>query len=73
MFPENWPTLELFVAMATQWRRAGMAGLPAGLDYGVLPVVTTSLGQVLNRELLTRLRVMEDAYMGAVSAAAARR
>ncbi len=70
VFAENWPTLMLFVAMATQWRRAGMAGMPAGLDYAALPVVAAALGMTLDAELLARLRAMEDAYISAVLAKA---
>jgi len=34
VFPENWPVVELFVELSTQWR-VGMSGA-TGLDYNVL-------------------------------------
>ena len=34
VWPENWPSFELFSQMSTQWR-IGMSG-PTGLDYNVL-------------------------------------
>lgn len=66
VWEENWPVLRLFLAMATQWRHAGMAGLPVGLDYAALPVVAGALELVLDGALLRRLRAMEDAYVLAV-------
>lgn len=34
VFPDNWQTLEVYMAMTTQWRM-GASG-PIGLDYGCL-------------------------------------
>lgn len=34
MWPENWPAIDIFRAMTTQWRMS--MGGPTGLDYGVL-------------------------------------
>lgn len=39
VWPENWPILELFLALNTQWRFAGMEGQRAGLEYSAIPVV----------------------------------
>jgi hypothetical protein len=37
VWPENWKSLELFMALDTSWRY-GMAGR-TGIDYSVLPVL----------------------------------
>lgn len=63
VWPENWDALRLFLAMGTQWRRAGMAGLPLGLDYAVLPIVGGALDIAIDAPLLRRLRVLEDAML----------
>lgn len=34
LWPENWPPLQLFTQVSTQWRVG--AGGPVGLDYGVV-------------------------------------
>lgn len=33
LWPENLPAVELYLAAETQWRHAGMNGVPTGLDY----------------------------------------
>lgn len=33
LWPENIPSASLYIACETQWQRAGMSGLPVGLDY----------------------------------------
>jgi hypothetical protein len=33
LWPENIPAVELYLAAETQWRHAGMNGVPTGLDY----------------------------------------
>lgn len=37
VWPENLPTVNLFIAMSTQWRIGGVG--PTGLDYGPLAAV----------------------------------
>jgi hypothetical protein len=37
VWAENWPAVQLFEAMGTQWR-VGFAG-PVGLDYAAIPFV----------------------------------
>lgn len=46
VWPENWPTVRLFLAGETQWRViAGPAGpLWIGLDYGALDVLARRCG-----------------------------
>lgn len=53
----NWKTLQLFLAMETQWR-AGMGGA-TGLDYTALPVVAKAKGIKITAARLDGLRVME--------------
>lgn len=59
VWPENWDVLRVFLAMATQWRFAGMAGVPSGLDYAALPSVLRFLRLRPDEALFERLRVME--------------
>lgn len=63
VLPENWACLELFLSLETQWRHAGMAGVPTGIDYAALPVAAAALGQELTRERLAELRDMEAAAL----------
>ena len=76
VFPENWPSLEVFFAMATQWNRAGMDGKPCGLNYGALEPVLRMLKVYVpdeqNRRVLAcsewpqifdDLRVMERIFL----------
>ena len=57
IWPCNWKTVQLFVAMGTQWR-IGMGG-PTGLDYATLPVVAESLRIKLTPARFDGVRVME--------------
>lgn len=64
---ENWPALRVFVAMGTQWRRAGMTGIETGLDYAALPAVCGALAVPLDEELLGRVAVLEAAALSAMA------
>lgn len=44
VWPDMADSWRLFMAMATQWKTAGMAGLRTGLEYTALPGVAASLG-----------------------------
>lgn len=68
VMPENWGAMRIFLAMDTQWRRAGMAGVATGLDYAVLPVVAAALALALDADLLARLRILEGAALTAMAA-----
>jgi len=63
VMPANWGAVRVFLAMGTQWRRAGMTGLPCGLDYAALPAVCAAEDEVLDGVLLARLRAMEGAAL----------
>lgn len=69
VMPENWAAMRIFIGCDTQWRRAGMAGVATGLDYGVLPVVAGALGLPLDEDTLTRLRVIEGEAINAMAEA----
>jgi len=67
VWPENWPALRLFLAVQTQWRIAGMAGVPIGLDYAALPVAARALRLRLDAGLLRRLQVIEAEALSAMA------
>lgn len=67
VMPENWGAMRIFLAMDTQWRRAGMAGVATGLDYAALPVVAAALALALDADLLARLRIAEGAALVAMA------
>ena len=64
VWPENWLTVQVFLAMGTQWRVAvGMGGaFYSGMDYTALPVVERRLGiKAADRaDIFLRLRIMES-------------
>lgn len=65
VWPDNMPSVEVFADLMTQWRRAGMAGVRAGLDYAVLPAVFAIRGipKKQQPELFDDIRVMENAVL----------
>jgi hypothetical protein len=67
IMPENWGALRVFLGLETQWRRAGVAGVPTGLDYAAIPVVCSMLGVLADADLLARLRVIEGAALAALA------
>lgn len=54
----------MFAAAQTQWRYAGMEGVPTGLDYAGCRVVAAGLG-VRWRSVFGEVRVMEDVWLSA--------
>lgn len=71
VWPENWQAVQIFIAMATQWRIGmGMNGmLWLGLDYNALPVVEDRLGLPAGdrADTFVRLRLMETAARRALN------
>ncbi|MBX9702389.1 MAG: DUF1799 domain-containing protein [Acetobacteraceae bacterium] len=67
VWPENWSAVRVFVAMDTQWRRAGMTGIPCGLDYAAIPPVAGMLGVAADADLLARLQVLEAEALTAMA------
>lgn len=59
IWPENWPAVRLFVALSTQWRRAGMTGARTGLDYAAIAPTAALTGIETDPETMQRLQFME--------------
>jgi hypothetical protein len=66
VWPENEGAVRVFLSMGTQWRRAGLSGIPTGLDYAALPAVCRAHRERLDRALLARIGVIENAALGAM-------
>ena len=62
VWPENWPSVLAFSALATQWR-VGPDGTRYGLDYGAIPTVFDALGVSDRADVFDGLRVMELEYL----------
>lgn len=67
MAPENWPAVRTFLAADTQWRTAGLSGVPIGLDYVALHLAARALGYRWSARLLARLRVLEAEALAALA------
>ncbi len=63
IWPDCWDALRLFLGLDTQWRTAGTAGVPTGLDYAALPAVLAMLGLQPSERLLADLKVIEAAAL----------
>lgn len=65
VWPDNLAAVNVFIAMSTQWRRAGMTGAAVGLDYSVLPEMwrRTKTPPAERDAVFDDLRVMEDAAL----------
>lgn len=63
MLPECVASVEVFLASSTQWRFAGMAAAPIGLDYAGVEAAVRGLGRSWDVELFQDLRVMERAAL----------
>ena len=61
MWEENWPVVEMFLRVQTQWRTT-MNGV-LGLDYGALAWLFMMYEVQDQRALLEDLQVMEEAAM----------
>ncbi len=60
VWPENWPAVQLFVALGTQWRRAGMTGARSGLDYGAIAPTAALVGIEATADTMRRLQILEN-------------
>jgi hypothetical protein len=65
VLPSNWAALQLFLAMATQWDRAGMSGVRTGLNYSRIPVVRAGRPDIQGDwpDLFPRLQLLEAAAL----------
>lgn len=61
VWPENWPTIDAFLRVQTQWRE-GYAG-PIGLDYNAVSFVFNVMGLQGQREIFDGLQIMEIAAL----------
>jgi hypothetical protein len=57
----------LFLALGTQWRTAGMAGVLTGLDYAAIRPTAELIGVPLTPERFLDLRTMEAEAMKAAA------
>ena len=62
LWPENELAIDLFLAMSTQLRTAGLNGRVIGFDYSVLPFVMRQLGIGRHDQaaVFRQLQVAED-------------
>lgn len=65
VWPENWPALEMWCKVQTQWRTS-MSGA-VGLDYSVLPWLFKMYEVEDDRSLLEDLQAMEATVLAAMS------
>lgn len=68
VWPENWKTVEVFVAMGTQWNVASMGGA-IGLRYEALPAVMRYCGVATasRADVFAGLRSMERAALEVIN------
>lgn len=64
IWPDIWPSFEVFRAMSTQWR-TGVNGV-TGLDYNCLPQVMDWLGVEDKATVFSDIRVMESAALATI-------
>ena len=67
VLPDAWDAVRVFAAVGTQWRRAGMTGVPTGLDYAGVEAAARAVGVAWTGALLDQLRVMEHAALGVMN------
>lgn len=65
VWPENWPAIEMFLRVQTQWRTT-MSGV-IGLDYAAVQWLFKLYGVEEPRALLEDLQVMEVAAMTVIN------
>jgi hypothetical protein len=58
--PDEQEPVLLFLALGTQWRRAGLAGERAGLDYAAVEPTARMMEVKMTPRLLADLRMMEQ-------------
>lgn len=64
VWPENWPIVQLFIDVQTQWRRRP-DGRPAGLDYQAVEAVMRMRRLRDRSTLLSGIQVMEAEVLDA--------
>ena len=71
--PDMAPALSLFLACATQWRRAGIIGRMVGLDYTAVEMVARIEGVTLTAAMLDDIRWLEAGAIDELCAIAERK
>lgn len=68
LWPENWPAIQLFTQLSTQWR-IGPSG-PVGLDYNVVfhELDRRQLGRDDYDDMMGAIRTIEEVALKALSA-----
>ena len=66
VWPENWPAVQAFLSVQTQWA-IGMSGGPTGLDYARVRAGLELAGVEATPELFQKLRILESAALAAIS------
>lgn len=56
-----WPALDLFLRCDSQWRFAGMDGIPVGLDFAAVAAIARGLRVKLTPETVEDLLTLEAA------------
>lgn len=62
VWAENWPALDLFLRVQTQWRIGGMGGC-FGLDYTAVEAAMRMIKADKTEELFDKIQVMEFAAL----------
>jgi hypothetical protein len=63
IYPEGWPVLRLFLALSTQWRRAGLDGAITGMDRTAISPTAALMGIALSGDQGCWLLAMESAAL----------
>lgn len=63
IWPGNVTAVNVFLACGSQWRHAGMAGLPTGLDYDGVESAMRLMGEDSNPGLFADIQAMEQAAL----------
>ena len=62
VWPENWPAVEAFLRVQTQWKVGSFGGL-MGLDYAGVESAFRMMGVSNTAEMFDTLQVMEAAVL----------
>lgn len=66
VWEENWPVVELFLRVQTQWRIS--MNRPIGLDYGAVAwILKLTAEETTHRPLLEELQIMEGAVLAYIA------
>lgn len=64
VWPEHEATVCAFLACATQWRRAGLAGVRTGLDYAAVDaVLRLTVPRPARATVFAGIQIMEQAAL----------